>query len=237
MNELANKYIQDAIQGVPQNTIAWDKIRLGLFTGSGVADLMVKPKTIADQQAGKLSATAEKYVISKVMEMVTGQGQSNAYGNAIDWGNEWEEQALKEVAKALSCKLEDCEFKPNFKRFNAYSGASPDGIFYAPVLGLKVGIEVKCPYNSIYHYNHCKVLNGNDLKSISPDYYWQVQMNMLTFNLPCWIFASYDVRQPIHRQLHWAVIEANIEDMEDLCKAMEKAQELKEYIYRQWMGI
>jgi hypothetical protein len=231
-----NPYIQDALQYAEQRSIAWDRARLGLFTGSGIADLMVQPKTIKDREAGNLSATAEKYVITKVMEMVTGVSQNNAYGQAIEWGIEQEENALIALMHAMECDPSRCNLKPRFKLFNHYSGASPDGIYFWPSMNMEVGIEVKCPWNSYNHYQHSRVSCGEDLKRISPDYYWQVQMNMLTWGLPVWIFGSYDPRQPEHRVLHWTPIHANTEDMQLMCEAMEKAQKIKEDLYHQWIN-
>lgn len=232
-----NPYVQDALQYAAQRSIAWDKARLGLFTGSGISDLMVQPKTIKDREAGNLSATAEKYVITKVMEMVTGLSQNNAYGQAIDWGIEQEEHALIALIDAMGCDPAKCNLKPRFKLFNHYSGASPDGIFYWPEVDREVGIEVKCPWNSVNHYQHSRVRNGEDLKRIASDYYWQIQMNMLAWNIPLWIFGSYDPRQPEHRVLHWVQIHANTEDMEAMCEAMEKAQAIKEQMYLDWTRL
>ena len=230
-----NKFVLDALQHAAQNTIAWDKMRLGRFTGSQVSSLFTEPRSKADKDAGKLSQTAQKYVYSKAMEEVTGLSNDDAHGRAIDWGNEWEEHALVKVAEHIQCPEEQRQLKPSFKLFNEYSGASPDAIMFDARYNLQLGVEVKCPFNSVNHYIHSTVKNGDDLKEVNEDYYWQVQMNMLTFGKTCWLFCSFDPRQPDHRMLHVALIHANAEDMEDMCKRMERANEMKREIVAQWL--
>jgi exodeoxyribonuclease (lambda-induced) len=230
-----NKFVLDALQHAAQNTIAWDKMRLGRFTGSQVSSLFTEPRTKADKDAGKLSQTAQKYVFLKAMEEVTGLSNDDAYGRAIDWGNEWEEHALQKVAQFIGSTEEQTQLKPSFKLFNEYSGASPDAIMFDARYNLEVGVEVKCPFNSVNHYMHTQVVNGETLKEVNEDYYWQVQMNMLTFGKTCWLFCSFDPRQPEHRMLHVALIHAHAEDMEEMCKRMERANEMKRAIVAQWL--
>lgn len=230
-----NKFILDALQQATQNSIAWDKVRLGRFTGSQVSSLFTDPRTKADKDAGKLSQTALKYVYSKAMEEVTGLSSDEAFGRAIDWGNEWEEHALREVAKFIGSNEEQTQLKPSFKLFNEYSGASPDAFMFDTRYNMEVGVEVKCPFNSVNHYMHTQVVDGDSLKEVNEDYYWQVQMNMLTFGKLFWLFCSYDARQPEHRRLHVATIHAHAEDMEEMCRRMERANEMKRAIVAQWL--
>ena len=120
-----SNYFNELLESVKQNT-AWDTARLGKFTGSRLGDLFVQPKTKSAQESGEWSKTAETYILSKVMEIVTGQAQDGASGAAIDHGNEWEETALLELQKAIGCSDEKINLRPGFKLFNSYSGASPD---------------------------------------------------------------------------------------------------------------
>ena len=97
-----------------------------------------------------------------------------------------------------------------------------------------VGCEIKCPWNSVNHYLHSQVTDAEELKRVNSDYYWQILGNCLTFNLPAWVFASYDPRQPEHRRLHYCVIEPEIEELTLLCERMEAAQVLKLEILEKW---
>lgn len=227
-----SNYLNELLESVKQNT-AWDMARLGKFTGSRLADLFVQPKTKAAQEAGEWSKTAESYIISKVMEMVTMIPADSAHGAAIDHGNEWEETALRTLQMEIGSPEEKTNLQPGFKLFNSYSGASPDA--FMELNGTKVGVEMKCPFNSVNHFHHSKVKSEADLKVVNPDYYWQVQMNMLTFNLGAWIFASFDPRQPDHRKLHYCVCYAVVEDMQLACDVMEKAKHYRDKLVAEWM--
>jgi len=228
-----NPYLTEYMASVAQNTSAWDKLRLGRFTGSGISALMTNPKTKAAIEAGELSETAKKYIYEKAMETVTGQSANEATSRAIDWGNEWEEHALRQLQIALNSPEESTELKPSFKLFNDYFGCSPDAFMIHPEFG-PVGCEIKCPWNSVNHYLYSQVETGEDLKRVNSDYYWQIMGNMLTFNLPAWVFASYDPRQPENRRLHHTVITANPEDMAAMCEAMERAHSFKATILHNW---
>ena len=228
-----NPYLNDYLLSVAQNTAAWDKLRLGRFTGSGISALLTDPKTKAAKEAGELSETAKRYIYEKAMETVTGQSANEATSRAIDWGNEWEEHALKELQKALGSPEDSTELKPSFKLFNDYFGCSPDAFMVHADFG-PVGCEIKCPWNSVNHYLHSQVTDAEELKRVNSDYYWQILGNCLTFNLPAWVFASYDPRQPEHRRLHYCVIEPEIEELTLLCERMEAAQLLKLEILEKW---
>lgn len=229
-----NKYVQEVLQQVHQNTIAWDKFRLGKFTGSGISSLMTSPRSKSAKESGQFSQTALKYIYEKLMEEVTGQVCYESTGKAIDWGNEWEEVALLEVAKVLNSPSEKTQIKPPFKPFNDYSGVSADALMYDSRIDSSVGVELKCPFNPVNHYLHSQVKCGDDLKEINADYYWQIQMSMLCHNLPIWVFASFEPRQPDHKILHTAYIQLNPTDAEALCDTMNRAHQLKEQLKKEW---
>ena len=231
-----NPYLNDYLLTVAQNSAAWDKMRLGRFTGSGISALMTNPKTKAAIESGELSETAKKYIYEKAMETVTGQSANEATSRAIDWGNEWEEHALKQLQIALNSPEESTELKPSFKLFNDYFGCSPDAFMIHSEYG-PVGCEIKCPWNSVNHFLHSQIQTSEDLKRVNSDYYWQVMGNMLTFNLPAWVFASYDPRQPEHRRLHYTIILFDPEAAGALCEAMERAHAHKTQILNDWMKL
>ena len=231
---MENKYVQDALIQSAQQSVAWDRLRLGKFTGSGISALMTEPRTKAEKESGAFSQTALKYIHEKMMEEVTGQVCYEATGRAIDWGNEWEETALKELAKHIGSPAEKTHLKPSFKMFNEYSGCSPDAFMYHSLFDMELGVEIKCPFNSINHFYHCQITGAETLKETNSDYYWQVQMNMLTFGKTAWIFASFDPRQPVNRMLTHSLIHFNPDDGELLCQKIEKAYEYKKQLLDNW---
>lgn len=228
-----NQYIQDALIHAAQQSEAWSKLRLGRFTGSGISALMTKPKSKEARDAGLFSQTAITYITKKAMEVITNQSSDDAYGRAIDWGNEWEETAIRQVIKSMKLDESTLVLKPQFKLFNDYTGCSPDA--FVQYQDMQVGIEVKCPFNSVNHYEHSKVKCSEDLKNIAPDYYWQILLNMVVHHMPLWIFASFDPRQPDHRMVHTCPILFSIEDAEELMQAIEKAQAMKKEIIDLWL--
>lgn len=231
-----------------QNSKAWDVIRLGRFTGSGLSNLFVKgtrpmtkeelesrdkknKRTTVDVEFG---ATAMTYIETKAMEYITQVPIGDFSSKYTDWGNEWEETAIMETAKAVGCDESDLQMKPNFVLYENYSGASPDA--YMIVDGVRCGAEVKCPYNSVYHYHHTKITDAETLKEVNEDYYWQIQANMYFNKMPLWIFASFDPRQPAHRRLHVAHIYAVPEDIELMLQKLEQAEAMKQEIIKNWMS-
>jgi hypothetical protein len=230
-----NPYIQDALIHAAQQSEAWSRLRLGRFTGSGISALMTKPKSKEAREAGLFSQTAMTYITKKAMEVITNQSSDDAYGRAIDWGNEWEQTAIEQVVKKMNLDRDTLVLKPAFKLFNDYTGCSPDA--FVDYEGMQVGIEVKCPFNSVNHYEHSKVTDSDSLKDIAPDYYWQIILNMIVNKLPMWLFASFDPRQPEHRMVHVCPILFSIQDAEDLLQSIEKAQEIKMGIVNQWLTL
>ena len=223
----------DVIRQASQNSIAWDKVRLGRFTGSGLGKLFTEPRSKADKDAGKMSQTALTYIEEKATEIVTGEAVGEYSSKATDWGNEWEEHAIRELAKSLGVSDENLVLKPHFVVYGDYSGASPD--CYMTIDGVKIGGEVKCPFNSSVHtYRLRHVRNAQELKDEESDYYWQIQANMFFNKIPLWYFASYDPRFPEHKRLHKFPVEANVEDQKLMLDKMEKAlilrDEIVEYI-------
>jgi len=231
-----NPYLNEYMASVAQKSAAWDKLRLGRFTGSGISALMTEPKTKAAKEAGELSETSKRYIYEKAMETVTGVSPNEATSRAIDWGNEWEEHALRQLQIALNSPEESTELKPSFRLFNEYFGCSPDAFMIHPEFG-PVGCEIKCPWNSVNHYLHSQIQTAEDLKRVNSDYYYQCLGNMLTFNLPAWVFASYDPRQPEHRQLHYAVMLFDPAAAAELCETMERAHIKKTEILESWMAL
>ena len=232
MNNLSDQLKESVLLHSAQNSKAWDVIRLGRFTGSGLSALFTEPKSKADKEAGRLSQTAMTYIETKAMEAVTGIPIGEFSSKHTDWGNEWEETAIKALAAAIGCPDKDLQMKPNFVLYGDYSGASPDA--YMMFEGVKVGAEVKCPSNPVNHYKHTKVVDAATLKEVNEDYYWQVQANIFFNKMPLWIFASFDPRHIPSRRLHYALIYAVPEDIELMLQKLQKAEEIKQEIIKNW---
>ena len=174
----------------------WLDARKGKFTASEIHKLMGK--------GNPLSKTAETFVYEKCAEVLTGE-RKPIYAPSIDWGKEYEAEAF-EYFQQLSFEQftyyggETHVFIP----YGSHSGYSPDAI------GENSIIEIKCPYNSSNHLKNFTIYDADSLKSIHPEYYWQVQLGMIATNLDKAYFVSYDPRMPQGKKLHVAEIERHL---------------------------
>lgn len=166
-----------------QNTAQWYGARLFHFTSSELSKLLTKPKS-----GEGVSKTAETYIFDKIAEELT-NGTCLDY-TQIDtketrWGHELEPVAREAYEKAMGVEVELCgfiEYSPSF-------GGSPDGL-----VGEDGGIEIKCPYSSAVHARYLLMRSPADLKALKPEYYAQIQGNLLVTGRKWFDFVSYDPR-------------------------------------------
>jgi hypothetical protein len=187
--------------------------RLGMFTASSIYKLLGKGRG-ADKP---FSDTALTYIEEKLAEIITGEHQEQFTNKAMAWGNEHEYDA----AQWLKQNYFEFEYygKLNFvfNEYNEYSGASPDGLSNDCV------VELKCPFNSSNHIGFLIASVSDDaaswVKSNYPEYYAQVQFNMMCAKLDKSVLASYDPRT-VEPKYRMAVI--NIPKDEDYCKILDE---------------
>ena len=171
-----------------QNTSEWYASRLFRFTSSELGKLMTEPRSKADKEAGNLSATAEGYIFDKIAEYLT-DGTCLDYRQLdtkeIKWGNTHEEPARLAYEKRTGKSVE----LVGFIGWGPYFGGSPDGLVDDDGL-----IEIKCPYNSSVHARYLMMRTPEDLRKLNPDYYAQIQGNLLATGRKWADFVSYDPR-------------------------------------------
>jgi hypothetical protein len=101
------------------------------------------------------------------------------YGDALDWGKDHEAEAFQMFNKHF---FNDWTYYGGetyvFIPYGDYSGFSPDGLSEDAIL------EIKCPYNSAIHLKNFTVTDADSLKSLHPEYFWQMQLGMLATDLP-----------------------------------------------------
>lgn len=190
---------------IPQRSIEWQKMRLGFFTGSKVADLMKSGRKKDDV----FGDTAKTYIYQIAGERLFNKAfldddtfqdyidQTSFVTKAMQWGIDMEEQAKAtycqlnegvEIAEVSSCRHDDIPF----------FAASPDGIVYNRE-ELRC-IEVKCP-NLATHMRYISEINDSEsLKTTKPEYYWQVMAEMSCTDATSADFISYNpwITKPIH---------------------------------------
>lgn len=175
----------------------WKATRLGKFTASEIYKLL-KTGRSKDQLFGEVAMT---YIHEKIAELLTGEAKDDISGmRALEWGAANEYDAF--LAYQQHCGEELQYFgvaDPRFFPYNAFSGGSPDG------LGPDCVLEIKCPYVSSNHVPYLLAsrqdADGEWLAWHKPEYYAQLQFNMLCTGKPRGVLISYDPRaiEPANR--------------------------------------
>lgn len=194
----------------------WLLQRKGKFTASEIHRLMT-----ALSKPNELPVGAITYVIEKVAETLTDGLPESFSSEAMQWGKDHEIEAINLFSKKTKLKVHSIGENQKLIAYGKHAGCTPDG------LGLGYGVETKCP-KSATHVLYRGVNNGEDLKKIKSDYYWQIQFSMLCRKVSKWYFISFDPRfsKEKHR-LHYAVIERNENDIELLKLRLQLAIDKK----------
>jgi hypothetical protein len=196
-----------------QRTDIWDKDRLGKFTASEIYKLMGVPKSKGDI----FTATAYAYILDKVSEELTGFAPVKN-GEALVWGIEQEVIAKQWFSTITGKTVQEVGFIP----FDEYSGGSPDGIVEDGI------IEIKCPFNTVNHIKH--ILDSNNFRSNFPEYYWQMQMNMLVTKKDKAYFISFDPRIDADSGMFIKEIARDQADIDLMIEKIKEATEAKKSI-------
>lgn len=166
-----------------QNTPEWYGARLYHFTSSELHKLMTRPKAGAG-----FSKTAEEYIFDKLAEELTGGTcleHTQADTRATRWGHTYEPEARTRYEAATGRTVDLCgffEWSPSF-------GGSPDGL-----VGDDGIIEIKCPYSSAVHARYLMLQSADELRKLRPEYYAQIQGNLLVTGRRWADFVSFDPR-------------------------------------------
>ena len=203
---------------ITQNEEQWLQSRMSRFTASEIWKLMGTGKG-----GNTLTKTAETFVYEKAAAILTGVSKP-VYGDALTWGLENEAGAFNMFQKHF---FEEWTYYGSdthvFIPYGHYSGFSPDGLSADAIL------EIKSPYNSANHLKNFSIYDADSLKSVHPDYYYQMQLGMISAKLEKGFFVSYDPRMPEGKQLHIAEIERH--DLQyEIDEKLEAAWELLQTI-------
>lgn len=86
------------------------------------------------------------------------------------------------------------------------SGGTPDGVSITADHKVDLGLEIKCPRNSIEHFRRLDWKDQFDVKAGYPLVYCQIQHLLLITGAPLWHFASFDDRQ-LYKRMKIKIIE------------------------------
>lgn len=142
------------------------------------------------------------------------------FNRAIDHGNLWESDARDTFSMLHKIKVEEVGFLP-LDGFEDIAGGSPDGVIEDEE---KAIIEIKCPWNSEVHQDHCLFKTGDDLKEYNLQYYVQMQFNMLVAGAKMGYFISFDPRLTLGA-LKTLVVQKDEEICETLLNRVEMAKD------------
>lgn len=187
---------------VEQGTKQWFDARLAKFTSSEWYKLfksgtrLMTELELADREKGDKRRTvdvllgdgARTYIREKVAEIMT-NGASAEYkafeSQATDWGKTYEPEARDLFESLTGLETKTC----GFYQYNDIFGGSPDGIIEEVDV-----LEIKCPINGANHIANRCCKNAADLLELNPEYYIQIQGNLLATGLKHGWFVSYDPR-------------------------------------------
>lgn len=173
---------------VKQGSKEWFHLRLGLFTGSKLPDLMTKGK------GSEWGLTAMKVIRQVYVERDLSETGAELYVEELfnssfrqtKWGQKYESFARDEYC-ALTGKIVD-ETHFSIHKKLPYIGGSFDG----EIIGEKGIIEIKCPYDITVHASNCE-LDESDMDKHT--YYPQIQGNIEVANAEFCDFISFDIRR------------------------------------------
>ncbi len=166
-----------AVQGSEQ----WKRARLGNVGASRLDDILTEPRSKADREVGRLSQTAESYMLELLGEILTGLPANDFETPATRWGNQWEPEARSVYEEAMDCDVDQTgfHFHPNIP----HCGCSPDGM-----IGDDGLLEIKCPHTTREHVRTA-------ISQAVPDQYVaQVQGQLWVTGRKWSHFVSYDPR-------------------------------------------
>lgn len=170
-------------QYISQGSDEWYKQRLGKITASRVHVVMQKGRA-KDKPFGE---TAISYMAELIAERLSGLPGDDFESKTVMYG-----RSLEAEARDIYCQKTGYDVLPvEFATLpsNENIGASSDGKVYVDSFSGKPFrlLEIKCPF---YSRNHVKHIMG----TISKDYMYQMQLNMLVHDMPECDFMSYDPR-------------------------------------------
>lgn len=194
-----------------QRSKEWFELRRGKFTASEIHKLMgVKG----------FGQTGETYIYSKAAECLCDDFQEIS-SPEMRWGTDYEPFAKELFSKSQKIDIVEADFLP-MPKLESYAGASPDGLIFEKDK-LLYGIEIKCPYTAVNHLKYALLKNGEDLKSEKPEYYWQIQMNMICAEVDSWLFISFHPFFKLGKQMFVTKIHRNEKDCDLLYQRLNQA--------------
>lgn len=242
---------------IEQRSLEWHKQRLGFITASEFHNMMKNSKSEVPMTEDEIEAyktehpraknipTTKKvevafsdatytYLNRKIMERyIPKNGAADEYiemhditNRAMQYGTDLESMAREEYAKAMGYEVMEVEFAL-LEGYKDICGVSADGI----VRKENGGCEIKCPFLIEHHMEYLMLQNIEELLDLKPEYYWQMRLNMLAWNLDWYDFVSFCPYISRSKQLKVLRMFRDKEIDKEICRRLDLAKEyMKEKI-------
>ena len=145
---------------------------------------------------------------------------------AVEHGQFWESDARQRYMDVTGYEVYEVGFIP-LEGSEKFCGGSPDGI----VRYMNGIIEIKCPLNPEVHQDYLLLEKPEDLKELKPQYYAQIQMNIMVTGSEFGDFVSFDPRTSASKQLK--VLRCPKDN--EMCKTLSERVELAKNYYKERM--
>lgn len=165
---------------VQQGSHEWHVLRLGCLTASK-ADKIV---------AGKDTDGRATYMAELISAIVNCAADEDSGFKQTEWGKAYEDAARDSLSVALGfveIKQVPLMYMDNSMRV----AVSPDGVYGNTI------VELKCPYDGTHHIKHMA------FTAVKKEWQWQRQFQLFGTGAERHIFATYDPRVILSRNLHY----------------------------------
>lgn len=222
-----------------QRSLDWYRARLGKFNASSISLLMVSGRK-KDEVFGKTALSyieevaGERLLAPEVVaddEMFSLYLDMNSTTNKyMQWGIDHEDEA-RELYQATTGNAVTCVGSVTHPEM-PYFACSSDGL----IKQLVGGVEIKCPtpkaYIAYLHAMADAMADGETLKAIKPEYYWQIQAQnaILSLDFVDWAIYCPFMAKPISIYR----IERDDNDIELMEQRVALAEEKAQQYINKW---
>lgn len=183
-----------------------------VFSASGISALMSHP------EMDSLPTAGQQYVQRKFESRKS--GTFNHFSTkATEHGNKFELKAIEAFIEKTGFDVLHTGENQRTLKYGGSTVAHPDGWIYMELDNINfheisATVEAKCPYNREIHESYLGITDAQSLKSIAPNYYWQIACQQLCADCDLTYFISFDPKPNDGvPQLHYAKIAIPCDDI------------------------
>lgn len=213
-----------------QHSLGWHRARLGMITGSRVGVLTGRKRGTDEFNDTALAyiyeVAATRYMNEKIVEddnlFTDYLEQTNFETRAMAWGTLQEENARKLYARIKGVEVQErgSVEHPDILFF----ASSPDGYISKGKDGKSGCLEIKCPKQATFMKYRAEVKDGESLRKVNKEYYYQCQSHMMCTGADWCDFVAYCPYQK--KPIHIVRVLPDKEAFEEIENNVNKANEI-----------